>query len=82
MQAQNDNIHKLASTILKEVERMIEEDLILELKSNLPAMFKVLSKVSKLDVTLAFVEYVQSSEVEHCRPILLSSQSLNHDQLG
>ena len=73
MQAQNDNIQKLACTILKEVERMIEEDLILELKSNLPRMFKVLSKISKLDISLAFVEYVQSSQVPLCRPILINS---------
>ena len=52
---------------------MIEEDLILELKSNLPQMFKVLSKISKLDVSLAFVDYVQSSQVSMCRPVFLNS---------
>ena len=57
---------------------MIEEDLILELKSNLPQMFKVLSKISKLDVSLAFVDYVQSSQVPMCRPIFLNSKSFDH----
>ena len=59
---------------------MIEEDLILELKSNLPQMFKVLSKISKLDVSLAFVDYVQSSQVRMCRPIFLNSRSFDHSK--
>ena len=53
---------------------MIEEELILELKSNLPKMFKVLSKLSKLDIGLAFVDYIQNSKVGFSRPILLPKQ--------
>ena len=59
-----------------EVEKMLEEELILELKKNLPAMFKVLSKVSKLDIGLAFVEYIQSSRSVMTRPILVTKSTV------
>ena len=75
MHAQNNNMQELANTILHEVEEMLEEELILEFKKNLPAMFKVLSKVSKLDIGLSFVEYIQSSKSVMTRPILVTKST-------
>ena len=75
MHAQNNNMQELANTILHEVEEMLEEELILEFKKNLPAMFKVLRKVSKLDIGLSFVEYIQSSKSVMTRPILVTKST-------
>ena len=68
MQALNDNIRELSATILREVEQLIEEDLILELRRNLPKIFTVVDSLAKLDVTLAFIEYITASNVFHSRP--------------
>lgn len=68
MQTLNDSIRDLSSTILQEVERLIEEDLILELRKNLPKMFTVLNSLAKLDITLAFVELISGSSVAYSRP--------------
>ena len=55
---------------------MIEEELILELKSNLPSMFKVISKVAKLDIGLAYMDYIHSLPVQTSRPILIKKAGI------
>ena len=82
MQALNDSIRELSSTILQEVERLIEEDLILELRKNLPKMFTALNSLAKLDVTLAYVELITGSRVMYTRPCPLDPNKLNENSIA
>ena len=51
---------------------MIEEELILELKKNLPKMFKVLGKLAKLDVCLAYIDFIRTHDhINFTKPVLI-----------
>lgn len=61
MKVYNDQIEQLALSLLREVETLIEDQLILQIQDNLTSVQRVLAKLAKLDIGIAFVTYIRQN---------------------
>ena len=71
----NDQITQLADTILEQVEKVLEDQLIMQLKKNMPKISVILGKIAKLDIAVGFVGYIRQQTVEMCIPTVIDEES-------
>jgi DNA mismatch repair protein MutS len=61
MKVNNDQIEKIVLSLMQEVEALVEDHLILQIRDNLTLVQRVLAKIAKLDIGVAFVQYIRSN---------------------